>query len=234
MPTFARRIANALVRRYQQRWARFSHGFKPKALRPSEAALIGEVFTWVRQYLARPHAQLGRDGAVCPFAQPALDADEMHVATSDDDGGSRSHLRALLLEHAAAFAARIRPGSASMYASHVVAFPRMGEDRFHLLDELHDELKTGLMSSDIMVTSFHPKSEKPAIWNPSFHVLRSPFAGFAFRRMDVRDIIFVANNRKAFAHYRTRFGPLYARGEISDEHGYVTAFRQAVAHFGDG
>ena len=106
--------------------------------------------------------------------------------------------------------------------------------KLHLLDDLHDELKTSLMSSDIMVSAFHPQSERPALWNPAFHVLRAPFAGFAFRRMDVRDIVFVGHNPKAFAHYRARFGPRFARGEISDDHGYVTAFTQAVARFGDG
>ena len=71
------------------------------------------------------------------------------------------------------------------------------DDTQDSLDELHDELKTSLMSSDVMVTSFHPQSEKPALWNPEFHVLRAPFAGFAFRRMDVRDIVFCGHNRKA-------------------------------------
>jgi hypothetical protein len=121
-----------------------------------------------------------------------------------------------------------------MYASMVVAFPRLRPDCFHLLDELHDELKNGLMTSDIMVSPFHPKSERPAIWNPEFRVLRAPFAGFAFRRMDVRDIVFVGHNRQAFAHYRARFEPRFARDEISDEHGYATAFAQALSRFGSG
>jgi hypothetical protein len=228
------RISNALVRELQRLWAGFAWVRKPQALTPSEAARIAEVFAWVRQYLGRPHPQLGRAGAVCPFAQPALDTDQLRVTISDDDGASRTRLRALLLEHAAAFAARLRDGSPSMYASLVVVFPRIPEDRFHLLDQLHDELKTSLMTSDIMVSPFHPKSERPALWNPAFHVLRAPFAGFAFRKMDVRDIVFVASNRNAFAHYRTRFGRLFAQGEVSDEHGYATAYAQAISRFGDG
>lgn len=232
MPALApKRIRNAVRRELQRLWARFGPSQQPPPLKPSQAALITEVFDWVRTYLARPHPQLGRDGAVCPFAQPSLDADQLGVTISEDDGANRARLRAVLLQVAAAFEATLRERTPSMYASTVVVFPRLAAEHFHLLDELHDELKTSLMSSDVMVSSFHPRSEKPGIWNPQFHVLRAPFAGCAFRRMDVRDIIFVGHNRKAFAHYRARFGPLFARGEISDEHGYVTAFTQAVARF---
>lgn len=222
-----------MVRELQRLAAAFAWARKPKALTPSQAARISEVFAWVRQYLGRPHPELGRDGAVCPFAQPALDSDQLHVTTSDDDGSSRTRLRAVLLEQGAAFASRLRDGSPSMYASLVVVFPRMPEAGFGLLDQLHDEIKTSLMTSDIMVSSFHPKSERPALWNPAFHVLRAPFAGFAFRRMDVRDIVFVANNRNAFAHYRKCFGQRFARGEVSDEHGYGTVYAQALARFGE-
>lgn len=233
MPPLARRIANALLRELQRRWAGFGLSRCPRPLKPSQAALTAEVFAWIRQYLGQPHPELGRDGPVCPFAQPAIEADQLSVIISEDDGASRTRLRGALFQLAASFSARLRERAPSMYASLVVVFPRLGADRFHFLDELHDELKTSLMSSDIMVTSFHPQSERPAIWNPEFHVLRAPFAGFAFRRMDVRDIVFVGHNRKAFAHYRSRFGPRFSKGEISDEHGYATAFAQAVARFED-
>jgi heptaprenyl diphosphate synthase len=234
MPALTRRIGNAALRELQRLWARFGPAEGPRPLKPSQAALIATVFDWVRQYLSRPHPQLGREGAVCPFAQTALEADQLSVSISEDDGRSRRRLRATLLQSAAVFAARLRERSPSMYASMVVAFPRLRPDCFHLLDELHDELKNGLMTSDIMVSPFHPKSERPAIWNPEFRVLRAPFAGFAFRRMDVRDIVFVGHNRQAFAHYRARFEPRFARDEISDEHGYATAFAQALSRFGSG
>lgn len=233
MPPLVRRIANALLRELQRWWARLGPSWSPPPLKPSQAALIAEVFGWVRQYLGRPHPELGREGPVCPFAQPALEADQLSVTISEDDGASRARLRSVLLQLTATFSARLRMPKPSMYAALVVVFPRLGADRFHLLDELHDELKTSLMSSDVMVTSFHPQSEKPALWNPEFHVLRAPFAGFAFRRMDVRDIVFCGHNRKAFAHYQARFGPRFARGEISAEHGYATAYAQAVARFED-
>src|SRR6202022_85798 len=145
------RIANALLRELQRLWARVVPSRGPRALKPSQAALIATVFDWVRQYLSRPHPNLGREGAVCPFAQTALEADQLSVSISDEAGKSRRRPRATLLQLAAVFAARLRERSPSMYASMVVAFPRLGPDSFHLLDELHDELKTSLLTSDIMV-----------------------------------------------------------------------------------
>ena len=234
MPALPHRIANALLRELQRLWARFGPSRSPQPLKPSQAALVAEAFDWVQQYLGCPHPELGRDGPVCPFAQPAIEADQLAVTLSEDDGESRVRLRGVLLRLAATFSARLREETQSMYASLVVVFPRLGAERFDLLDDLQGELKTSLMCSGIMVTSLHPRSEKPALRNPEFHVLRAPFAGFAFRRMDVRDIVFLEHNRKVFAHYRARFGPLFARGDISDEHGYATAFARAVARFGDG
>lgn len=234
MALTVRRMANALVREFQRLWANLAPAQRPPPPEPQDAALFAEVFTWVSQYLARPHEQLGRKGAVCPFAKPALEANQIQVAKSGADGTSRLALRSVLLRHAAGFAARLQGEAANMYASLVVVFPRMPADRFHRLDELHDELKTRLMTSDIMVSSFHPRSEKPALWNPAFRVLRAPFAGFAFRKMDVRDIVFVEHNQRAFAHYRLRFRDLYARGAVSDEHGYATAYAQAVRRFAEG
>ena len=231
MSSLLARIPQVLLREFQRRWARFGPSRSPRPLKPSQAALIAEVFEWVQQYLGRPHPKLGREGPICPFAQPAIEADQLTVTISEDDGSSRTRLRSVLFEASASLAARLRERAPSMYASLVVVFPRLVADRFHLLDELHDEIKTKLMSSDIMVSSFHPRSERPALWNPDFQVLRAPFAGFAFRRMDVRDIVFLGHNRQAFSHYRARFEERFARGEISDEHGYATAFAQAVRRF---
>jgi hypothetical protein len=136
-----------------------------------------------------------------------------------------------MLRYARAYAARARATPHPELTALLVVFPRIPRERFPVLDDLHAEMKTALMTGDVMVSALHPDSTRPAVWNPRFHVLRAPFPAFAFRTMDVRDIVFVATNRKAFAHYVNRFGHLYAEGKVTDEFGYATAFAQAQKRF---
>ena len=44
------------------------------------AAVFAQVNAWVKNYLARPHKDLGRPGTVCPFAPEALMRDSIRVA----------------------------------------------------------------------------------------------------------------------------------------------------------
>ena len=198
----------------------------------SRAAQLSAVHTWIREYLGRPHADLGRKGPVCPFAVPALNDDALWVVFDDElDGGSVWRLRRAMLRYANAYAARARASPHPELTALLVVFSRIPRERFGVLDEMHAEMKTSLMTNDVMVSALHPDSTRPAVWNPHFHVLRAPFPAFAYRTMDVRDIVFVATNRKAFAHYATRFGHLYAQGHVSDEFGYATAFADAQKRF---
>lgn len=223
------RAFNALVREAQRARARLGRSAVPPPLTFAQVKLVEQVFAWIRDYLDCPHARLGRGGAVCPFAQPALESGELGVVVVEAGRAGRTAVRGELLRQAAVFEARLRAGPASMYASVVVVFRELADGS--LLDEFHDELKTGLMEQGIMAAAMHPGSEKPGVWNAAFPALRAPFAAFALRRMDVRDIVFVGSNLRAFSVYRRRFGELYARGAVSDEHGYVQAFAAAQRRF---
>jgi hypothetical protein len=229
----AARIVRAVGRRMVRLGVRWTRGSPREFVSLSRAGEIDAVHAWVRDYLGRPHPDLGRKGPVCPFATNALQDDSLWVAFEERiDGKSTWPLRRALLRYADAYASRARASERPELTALLVIFPRLPRERYAMLDDLHAELKTMLMTGDVMVSALHPESTRPAVWNARFHVLRAPFAAVAFRTMDVRDIVFVAQNRKAFAHYAARFGRLYADGQISDEFGYATAFAQAQERFG--
>lgn len=206
---------------------------RPQLLTPARLASAAEVFAWAREYLAEPHPQLGRTGPVCPFVQAAMNLERLDIAFEDAvDGVSLRAIRSALLRHADDFR-RHHQGSAAAdgFNSRIIVFPHLPSAEGGKLDEVHAELKTKLMEQDTMVSAFHPLSEKPALANPHFPVFRAPFAAFALRRMDLRDIVFLGHNRRAFARYRERFGPAHAQGLVSDEYGYATAYREALRRF---
>jgi hypothetical protein len=83
-----------------------------------------------------------------------------------------------------------------------------------------------------MSTPCHPFSRKPSVSNPDFAVFRSPVPLVVLRHLDVRDIRFLHTNERGFRRYHQRFGPQYARGEVSDEFGYARLFDEACVRFG--
>ncbi len=44
----------------------------PGTLVATEHPLLRAIHAWVREYLCRPHPELGRSGAMCPFVPEAL------------------------------------------------------------------------------------------------------------------------------------------------------------------
>ena len=226
------RAGRALGRTLLRAGARLSPSRAPAFVSQSRAAELNAVHAWIHEYLGRPNPDLGRKGPVCPFAVPALGDDGLWVTFDDElDGGSAWRLRRALLRYADAYAAKARAAKDPGMTALLLVLSRVPRERYGRLDELHSEMKTMLMMRDVMVSALHPDSTRPGLWNAQFHVLRAPFPAFAFRTMDVRDIVFVAQNRRAFAHYARRFGHLYAQGGVSDEFGYATAFAQARKRF---
>jgi hypothetical protein len=233
LPSALSRAGRALGRGVLRAGVRLVRRGAPAFVTSSRAAELNAVHAWIREYLGRPHPDLGRKGPVCPFAVPSLQDDGLWVVFDDEiDGASPWRMRRALLCYADAYARKARHSAQPELTALMVVFSRMPRGHFGRLDEMHSELKTSLMTHDVMVSALHPDSTRPGVWNEQFHALRAPFPVFVFRTMDVRDIVFVRTNRKAFARYARRFGHLYAEGRVSDEFGYATAFAQARARFG--
>jgi hypothetical protein len=226
--------ANATIRRLQRIGLGPGPSVESAILSPSRVRLAGEVLDWVRTYVGEPHPELGRSGPICPFVQAALNQDVLSVAFDEADGTSRIRVRGSLLAHSRRLVRSIaHDGTERNLKAFVLVFPRLHEDRFELLDEIQDEVKIDLMTKDLMVASHHPRSTRPAIWNPEFHVMRAPFAAFAVRPMDIRDVVFVGQNARVFARYRERYGRLYSEGLVSDQFGNASAYAEALRRFGD-
>ncbi len=232
------RAQNALVRRWQV-WG-FDRGrfeptpSDPNAAPPAPSAESDRVLEWVREFLARPHPDLGRKGPICPFVAPTIRMGCLKVQVIEDlDGSSMRELRRVVLSRAAAFL-RDSPaqGPHGTFASVVLVFPNLRADRLGMLDQIHGELKTFLMCRDLMFSPFHPDSSKPSISNDEFRPFRAPFAALVIRHLDVRDISFMSFSREAFLRYHTRFAAEFDLGRVRDDFGHVRLYRDACRRFG--
>jgi heptaprenyl diphosphate synthase len=201
-------------------------------LAPAQVAIAAQMLEWARSYLTQPHPMLGRSGAVCPFVSRTIAADQFLIVVHDEVEASEEELRAVILAEAHRFRRRYAAERYHAAASLLILLPDVPDSALHLIDSLHDEIKTGLMKRGIMTASMHPRSTRPARWNPDFAVLRAPVPCMAVRHMHVQDIVFLGHNREAFLTYKARFGALYAQQKVSNELGCVDLFEAAKARLG--
>lgn len=225
-------LTNSVVRRLQLLLAEAPWSAGGELLTVESLAQASAAMDWLREVIAQPHPALGRPGPICPFVQAAINGRSLWLGIDDADGASVLRLRWSVLRHLVRFRRKVAAEHRPALASSLMIFPRFERRFTHRLDELHSEIKTDAMDSGVMVSAFHPDSTRPALHNPDFHVLRAPVVAFAFRTMDVRDIVFLASNRRAFDRYRAQFLAQHASGQVSDEHGYATAFAEAEKRFG--
>jgi hypothetical protein len=233
--TFMKNGLDAAVRRFQL-W-RFTRQRADPPEPPQTAMHVAQadsVLEWVREYLARPHPELKRNGPICPFVLKTVHQNCLKISIHDAcDGSSMRQLRGIVLDHAAAFRRRwLNDAPHGTLASLVLVFPELDDSRLGILDRIHGELKTHLMCHDLMFSPFHPQSMKPSISNPDFKPFRAPFAALVIRQVDLRDIVFLGYNRDAFLRYRERFSTLFNSGKVRDDYGHVRMYQEACERFG--
>jgi hypothetical protein len=177
---------------------------------------------WLREYVSRPHPELGRSGAVCPFVAPAMRVGSLAIA--QHTGLARTgpahlaedELRELIHRMARDFEEREWAHSNATLHSLVLVLPDLPPSRWSALDRLQAELKAELADRGLMLGQFHPQCPEPAARNPFFAVSRSPVPLLAMRRMALHDVLFLQHDRGYFAAYRRRFADRYEQGTVTD------------------
>jgi hypothetical protein len=150
------------------------------------------VSRWLRTWVVRPHPELGRPGAVCPFVAQALAVDTVAIAAyrfggpTDLEGVARA-----LSRGTDSFRGLVRDSDKADLVSLILAFPDLGPDRWHLIDEGHAASKTRFVEDGLMLGQFHPACEAPAAHNPGFAVNRAPLPLLVIRNMAAHDIMFL-------------------------------------------
>ena len=162
------------------------------------------VKRWAEDWLSKSHPDLGRTGAVCPYAGSSIKKDLFRVAFVRGNNLDHNWMVSLLEEIAAAFPA-LPPadGPESIYKAVVVVFPDVTE--FGQIDAVQAECKTTFVERGLMVGQFYPGHQQGGLRNPDFRALDGPFAMIAVRHMVVTDYPFLGENEKWTGAYFARF-----------------------------
>jgi hypothetical protein len=179
-----------------------------------------EIKEWVKNFLGRPHPNLGRPGAVCPFVPRSLRSNSIRltvIRTKDlypeQVENIVRHYRDIFLD------TEYQKEELAINKAFLLIFPDMNiEDASELIDSIQQKLKPLFVESGLMLGEFHKRNESPGLHNPHFRPLRSPIPLLAIRFMVEADLPFLQN--PADPHLRIRYLEAYLKrfgGKFTDE-----------------
>ncbi|MEU4743290.1 DUF6875 domain-containing protein [Actinosynnema sp. NPDC023658] len=160
------------------------------------------VLRWSRQYLCRPHAELGRSGPVCPYAPAAMAQGRVFAAVWPGRPTGLAEVVEGMRDYRRWFERSCRDGHHAL----LVLFPGVpGAEGHRLIERSQRHLKTEFVERGLMVGEFHDGPPRAAaLHNPAFRPLHCPVPLLAIRDMVRTDLTFLTHPRHRAA-YRTRF-----------------------------
>ncbi len=172
----------------------------------ADDADMATMLGWIEGYLMKPHDQLGRTGAVCPFTKQSARIDAVRVAISRgaaDDQAEVAQLMRTAFDELDAI-----PAKAGMehFRTIIIGFPECLDDAgLEMLKRVQGEMKWVSLSRYRMVGLMFAKSEAPGLWNPEFRPQRSPMPILAIRHMVENDAFFAVRHPLLCVPYLAKY-----------------------------
>ncbi|MFC5184515.1 DUF6875 domain-containing protein [Actinomadura harenae] len=165
------------------------------------------ITCWVRDHLCRPHPDLGRPGAVCPYTRQALEGGRLlgAVWAARPDGPEQV---ALVMRRYLSWFVAHQDGAGDPHRALLVAFPEVDErDWESVIEGAQRRLKPSFVRHGLMIGEFHPgPPAAPGIRNPGFRPLHGPLPILAVRPMVRSDLPFLDQAPWSLDAWTARFG----------------------------
>jgi len=154
---------------------------------------LTEVMEWVKNFLAKPHPDLGRAGLVCPFVPGALQLNTLRLTVIRAKNLEHQQIEEIVRCYRDIFLEiEPRSGKAAQNKAILLIFPDLHiEDACKLVDDIQQKLKPFFVEAGLMIGEFHQLNQSPGLHNPNFRPLRSPIPMLAIRFMIEADLPFL-------------------------------------------
>lgn len=203
--------------------------------RASENDGLGQILNWITNVVAKPHAELGRQGSVCPFLPRALKADSLFFHELLIDGStSNDEIDEVIQEYAEVFANTApTSGKARLNKAIVLIFPSLAdEDAIQLIEEAQRRLKPFFVERGLMLGEFHKSHQGEGIRNPAFRPLQSPMPLLVIRHLIPSDLLFLVRKSDSASrrvHFLQSFLSIHQDGLLAQtEHEARAALDEAL------
>ena len=178
-------------------------------LAPRELDALHAVADWIKDFVARPHADLGRPGPVCPFVPGALERKTLWLAPAQIADRSVAQVVDLMDGYRRQFL-DVDPidGENLQYKVIVVVFTDVSPDRAHAVfdDVLEQIAAPSYVEDGVVFGPFFKGNEATAIYNASFLPFQSPVPFLFVRQGVVGDWKFFLDKEDWLDHWARRFG----------------------------
>ncbi len=153
---------------------------------------LGSTVGWVRDFLARPHRDVGRAGPVCPFTPMALELDTIWLAEIAEPEPDPQRIHDVIEQCRKVFLeTEPREGSMAINKVFMVVFSSLDASDAPLIDAVQAQMKPSFVDVGMMLGEFHANNDTPGLRNPDFRPLRSPIPMLVMRHMVESDLPFL-------------------------------------------
>ena len=190
-----------------------------------------EITQWAKTFLARPHPDLGRPAAVCPFVPHALKLNSIRLAAIRAKNLESSQVEEIVLGYRNIFL-EIEPQERESAINKVVllVFPDLHiDDTDKLIDGVQQKLKPLFVKTGLMLGEFHNRTESPGLHNPNFRPLRSPIPILAIRYLVESDLPFLVSTHNLGLRVRYLEAYLQHFDQGGKDNIYLSNARQVLA-----
>ncbi|ARV62798.1 hypothetical protein BZZ01_01500 [Nostocales cyanobacterium HT-58-2] len=189
-----------------------------------------EMSQWLKNFVAKPHPDVGRPGALCPFVPPSLKLNSLWMRVIRSKGLDIQQIAAIVLPYLNIFL-ELEPTEkpTALNKAIVFIFPDVEtEDAPKIIDVVQKKLKLFFVDAGLMIGEFHNLTESPGLHNPNFRPLRSPIPLLVIRPMTEADLPFMQNTDDP--HLRIRYLEAYLKhyGQTIKDKNKLKAAHQAL------
>ncbi|MEH2261470.1 DUF6875 domain-containing protein [Nostoc sp.] len=189
-----------------------------------------EIREWVKNFLGRPHPNLGRPGAVCPFVPYSLKSNSIRLVVIRTKDLYPEQLEEVVGRYRSIFLGmEVKEQELAINKAFLIIFPDIDERAYQVIDNVQQKLKPLFVESGLMIGEFHKRNESPGLHNPNFRPLRSPIPLLAIRFMVEADLPFLLSPTDP--HLRIKYLEAYLKHfghKFTDETKFKNAY-QALA-----
>ncbi|MHC5729670.1 MAG: DUF6875 domain-containing protein, partial [Nostoc sp.] len=149
-----------------------------------------EIMEWVKNFLGKPHPNLGRPGVVCPFVPHSLKSNSIRLAVIRAKDLYPEQVEEIVGDYRDIFLRmEVKEQELAINKAFLLIFPDIHiEEASKLIDSVQQKLKPLFVESGLMIGEFHNRTDNPGIHNPNFRPLRSPIPLLVIRPMTEVDL----------------------------------------------
>jgi hypothetical protein len=184
-------------------------GGRTSELAEADLDALQAVADWIKTYVVRPHEDLGRAGAVCPFVPGALERKTLWLVPEQIGDRDMPAVVELMDGYKGRFL-DVQPaeGNDAGYKVIVVVFTDLPPDRAQgVFDGVQEELALPSYAEDgILFGPFYEGNEGTAIYNSGFRPFQSPVPFLFVRQTVISDWKFFLDDEQMLDLWARRFG----------------------------